>query len=194
MKEFDLASAKRKFEETILLYKNEHQTIETGFCFKILPGIDNFTYYINDENDIIQQTTDPLYHEIKNGFYENKKDPNGYTLIIRKPNKTFKIGANPQTHDFLSLTHNPKTKKTLFKTTSHWYTTRLNKPVSINTEDLVNSLTNYGPISTKIWLTKTNVFYLTKRIGMRKESTFVINNLFQPQIKQILKDFPITIL
>lgn len=194
MKEFDLASAKRKFAETILLYENAHQTIETGYCFKILHDNDNYVYYINDENDNIKQTTDPLYHEIKNGFYENRKDPNGYTLIIRKPNKTFKIGANLETHNFLSLTYNSKTKQTSFKTTTHWYTTKLNKPITINTEDLVNSLTNYGPISTKLWLTKTHVFYLTKKIGMRKESTFVINNLFQPQIKQILKDFPITIL
>ena len=180
MKEFDIESAKRKFEETLLFYKENDGQIKNGYCYRILPDNDDIVYLINP-NDV---TKNPLYMPIQNGFYENKETPEGFTLLVRKQEKTFKIGICPQTHSFLTSLNNG-----LFASNKQWAYTNLNKQLEITKDRIEQSLQTAGPISNRIWLTKDTVYFLAKPIGNRKGNKYIVNESMKRELQKVLKDF-----
>lgn len=180
MKEYDIESAKRKFEETLLFYRDADNELKNGYCYRILTDVDDFAYLINP-NDV---TRNPLYMPIQNGFYENKETPEGYTLLIRKPDKTYKIGICPQTHSFLTSLH-----AGLFASNKQWAYTNLSKQLEITKDRIEQSLTVAGPISNKIWLTSDTVYFLAKPVGNRKGNKYVVNESMKRELKKVLKDF-----
>ena len=196
MKEYDIDAARRKFDETILLYKDEVDNLCSGYCFEISQNVVNnkivLTYYVNKKNNNQTHTQDPLYHEIKNGFYYNENDPNNFILVTRRPNKTYKIGAHPSSYNFFTFCKSAR--RTILQKTEYWATTELEKYAEITEEHKEKALLDSGPISEKMWLSKGEVYYLMKKIGERRGGTFVTNTLFIPKIKQHLQNFDVKII
>lgn len=179
MREFDVDSAKRKFENTLMFYETPEKTIQHGYCYRIIVNNGNITYLINP--NIL--TEHPLYQLVPNGFYTNELAPNGYTLIIRRPDKTFKIGICTQTHWFVLPDERQLTPN------KRWEHTNLQDPLPITQNTIESALKNTGPISRTLWLSPTNVYYLNRKVGNRKGTKFLVNNSIKHHLETILTNF-----
>lgn len=180
MKEFDLDSAKRKFAETLTFYKENGQ-LKNGYCYSIIHQNNTILYHISPD----KTTSEPEYISIENGFYKNPNTPNEQILIIRSPKKTFKIGISPHSHYFYTLND-------ALKSTQSWAHTDLMTKIEPDNENIENALSTFGPITSKIWVSKDTIYYLNKPIGLRKGTTFILNDFALPTLQNALTNFNIT--
>jgi len=181
MKEYDFDSAKRKFLSTVLYY-DKKGALDTGLCNDIDCLADKSIVYILTNGDM---TSDPLYKPTNTGLYHAKEDPSQHILITRSPKKTFKIGFCNETHN-ISLVSSAKLWDNVHPTGVN-----LLKPVQCSKSDIEKSLISFGPISNKFWVQPGKLFYLRKQVGVRKGSTFLVNDTIKPFLEDILAGFNI---
>lgn len=179
MKEYNLDAAKRKFENTLLFYK-EDGVLQNNFCYRILQTETGIVYLLNPS----LMTTDPLYAFIDNGIYENPKEEHGCLLVLRKKEKTFKIGICTDTHHFIV----PRAQYPQL-TSNTWHNTNLLKKITVGNEDIEKALRKEGPISNKYWISHNKVYYLMTEVGLRHGNTFILNEVVKKDLKKILAPF-----
>lgn len=183
MEEFNLDAAKRKFAESILVYKDDNGALQSGYCYNVTETLQNTLLYLIHPNIVI---ANPEYHPVENGLYTNIEEPTKQIIIQRYHKKTFKIGICAQTHHFFT------TGPDLAKPAKSWPYTNITNPIDPANEDIEKALLNFGPISNTVWISKNKIFYLNEQIGLRKGNTFLVNEVIKDFIKDIMAPFNTT--
>lgn len=180
MKEWDLDSYHRKFQDTLTVFntaqgkqawwvKGIEIKADKSATFHVDKGDGAGPYVIADE---------PLYYRF-GGRILLAKDGT-HCVAIRKPAKTWKIGLCSQNYNVVSY------QKSAIKP---WELTVFS-PLKINIE---KALENSGPISEQFFITPKTVYFLDKEVGMRKGSKFVVSRAVAQEIKDSLLGYKCTI-
>lgn len=163
MKEFNHEVAMRKFYQTYLFYKKDGE-LKNSFCQEIsLQGHSKILYHLKN-GDV---TDDPLYHYIPAGFYEMSGTKH-IAIVTKIPIKQWKIGLHSSHIKTTMITEDGPIKIEL----EH---INFLKQKQITPTIVKESIDSFGPITNNIFLSNDSIFYLHKKIGVRKENKVIVD-------------------
>ena len=179
MAEYDLDAYRRKFLDTLTVFKKKDDTLFSGYvqdmseteygpAFKI----HKIGWFKPDETKV--KALDPQYFRFGGRFYTN-----GETTfsIRRRLKKSYKIGLCDDNYIIRGL-NNPLDQDI----------SAIN-PFKEVPVDVAAALKKEGPISKNLYITKNAVLLLDREVGLRKGSNFIVNESVAQEIKDCLQGF-----
>lgn len=181
MKEWDLDAYQRKYYNTLTVFKRDGELV-SGFVKGVSPAPvkknGEYVFAIYDGNDNSLLSGDPIYYRFEGKLYNSSK---GVVGISRKIIKSFKVGLAEETHNILSLER------------SHPIHPLYVNPFTPVKVDVEKALKVGGPISDRLYITKSEVFFVTQEVGLRKGSKFMVNNSVWQEVKDCLQGYQCSI-
>lgn len=156
VEEYDVECAQRKWTGTLAKLEDE--------SYQVIHHVNDDFKFLNRNGDEIAR---PTYHLFESGYYKYKDT---WACLIRSNQKTFKVGLSGDVYWCFFLkgdTWHPLTLTKLALEQIKWNGPRPTPQASLNL---------FGPLSKKIFVSKSNVFYLTRKIGWRDKNKFVMES------------------
>jgi hypothetical protein len=196
LKEWDTDAAVRKWKGSIALVG--WQT-KSGVPLVVIQDADNsiggYTLFYKEVkySGVIdpetKTTTEGLpYHHFESRYYPHRSLQDTWLLLMRRPNKSFKVGLNPDSH-WLSVFKEELDRFLDGSGLNSAYSYKLEKPF-----EPMQDLKKVGAIAPRIFLGKNRVFYMNTLIGMinRKEKIIsVAHQAFVQEVSDAMKGHPL---
>lgn len=175
MKEWDLDAYVRKFKQTITVFRDRTGELSLDYVREVAQDEQGIAFQLNKDGNF-HRNIDPQYVRFEGRLYETR---DGICAVTRRVKKTWKIGFSPENYNFNAL-----------KGRSGWDTVKLLTPLTI---DIPTALKKEGPVSNKLYLTKSSVLLLDKEVGIRKGSKFVVNESVWQELSDSLRGYECSI-
>lgn len=163
MKEFDLDSYNRKFLHTLTVFSDNTYGYVKQISYNENESI---VFHVSKVGLVVKE---PLYFNFKSKIYNLG---NTYYCLKRRIKKAWKVGLCDLTYEIYPY-NNPICLDEI-------------NPLSSLVYNKEQSLLEEGPLSDKIYITKYDVFYLNKHIGIRKKNNFFVNEAIEQEMKDAL--------